>query len=630
MVMDDADRQRGKDMSHKGSDAYGRLRQGIDRHLLFVALCLLALCWLSLGSAWASSFLPADQAFQFSAQSGGPGRLALQWKVAPGYHLYRSMVHVQLAPSNVQMGKLQLPAGTLLDDPAFGKVQVLEGDNRILLPYTVQGKLPQKIEVTSTFQGCANAGVCYPQQKKTIAVSLAAQPLVERAPLASTSTAVSPAPSSPQPSLLPPASNAASLAHGLQERFGWTLVLFFISGLGLAFTPCVFPMIPILSGIIVGQKERPNRSRAFALSLAYVLGMALTYTIAGIAAALTGAYLQAFFQSPWVIGAFALIFVLLALSMFGFYELQVPSAIQTRLSRLGKGGHLFSSFVMGILSALIVGPCVAAPLAGGLLFVSQTGNVLLGALALFALSMGMGVPLLLIGTSAGQLLPKAGPWMDGIKAIFGVLMLGVAIWFLSRILPGSVTLLLWALLAIFSGIYLRALEPVENGGWTLFRKALGVALLAYGLVMGVGALQGQESPLHPLPTLNPSGAAPAQQATLSFQVVKTPAALAAALQAAQGKPVLVDYWAKWCVECARMDQIAFRDPRVQKALGDYVLIRVDVTASDADSQKLLKRYHLAGPPAFIHIRKDGKVAAVQEGYLGPDAFLHWLAVDSAT
>ncbi|MBU2754139.1 protein-disulfide reductase DsbD [Acidithiobacillus sp. CV18-2] len=594
-----------------------------DRLRAAVLALLVLFCALWGSAAWAGQFLSPDQAFRFSAESAGAGRLALEWQVAPGYHLYRSRVRVQLAPSNVQMGKLQLPPGKLLDDPAFGKVQVLEGDNRILLPYSIVGNAPKEIQVTSEFQGCANAGICYPQQKKTITVSLAPKLLAESAPLASSSSRAATSVSLLHPAKAPQ-SNAQSLASSLRESFGWTLVLFFVSGLGLAFTPCVFPMIPILSGIIVGQKERPGRTRAFALSLAYVLGMALTYTIAGIAAALTGAYLQAFFQSPWVIGIFALIFLLLALSMFGFYDLQMPNAIQSRLSRVGKGEHLFSSFVMGILSALIVGPCVAAPLAGGLLFVSQTGNVLLGALALFALSLGMGVPLLVIGTSAGHFLPKAGAWMDGIKAIFGVLMLGVAIWFLSRILPGSVTLLLWALLAIFSGVYLRALEPAPAGGWSLFRKALGVALLAYGLVMGVGALQGQSDPLHPLAVMTSGPATSHHAAELSFQMVKSPAALQAALQTARGKPVLVDYWASWCVECARMDKIAFRDPAVEKALRGYTLIRVDVTASDADSQALLKRYQLAGPPAFIHIDSNGRVAAVQEGYLGPDAFLHWL------
>ncbi|MEY2341210.1 protein-disulfide reductase DsbD [Acidithiobacillus sp. IBUN Pt1247-S3] len=615
-------------MKFERSGAYEYLMRIHAGRSLVSILGLLGLCWLLLGSALGSSFLSPDQAFQFSAHSAGAGKLSLQWKVAPGYHLYRSKVQVQLAPSNVHMGKLQLPPGKLLDDPAFGKVQVLEGDNSVLLPYTITGTAPKMIEVTSTFQGCANAGVCYPQQKKTIAVSPAPRLLAETAPLVLSSAAVQTSPTVSAPTPVAPQSNAATLAKALQKSFGWTLVLFFVSGLGLAFTPCVFPMIPILSGIIVGQKERPSRTRAFALSLAYVLGMALTYTIAGIAAALTGAYLQAFFQSPWVISAFALIFVLLALSMFGFYDLQMPSAIQTRLSRVGKGGHLFSSFVMGILSALIVGPCVAAPLAGGLLFVSQTGNVLLGALALFALSIGMGIPLLVIGTSAGHFLPKAGPWMDGIKAVFGVLMLGVAIWFLSRILPGSVTLLLWALLAIFSGVYLRALEPAAAGGWNLIRKALGVALLAYGLVMGVGALQGQTDPLHPLAVSTTSSSPSVNPTELSFQVVKSPAALDAALQAAHGRPVLVDYWAKWCVECARMDQTAFRDPQVEQALAGYTLIRVDVTANNASSQALLKRYRLAGPPAFIHIASNGQVAAVQEGYLGPDAFLHWLGTSS--
>ena len=576
-----------------------------------------------------AAFLSPDQAFRFAAKADGPGRLELTWTVAPGYHLYRDRIRVSIAPDTLHLQKIDLPPGKELDDPAFGKVRVLEGKNTVVAHYTSDGPLPSVIAVSSTFQGCANAGVCYPEQHKTIDVDLGA---ATAAPTAS-ATAASASSAVPSTRVAPTAqSNARALAGDLQDRFWLTLGLFFLSGLGLAFTPCVFPMIPILSALIVGQKDHPGRARAFFLSLAYVLGMALTYTLAGVLAALTGAYFQAFFQSPWVLAAFAAIFVLLALSMFGFYELQMPSSIQSRLSTVGRGGHFVGSFVMGVLSALIVGPCVAAPLAGGLLFISQTGNVLLGALSLLVLSLGMGLPLLVIGTSAGHLLPRAGPWMDATKAVFGVLMLGVAIWLLARILPGDISLLLWATLAVVCAVYLHALEPIPSAapGWHYLRKGIAVLLLAYGLLAGYGALTGHGDPLEPLG--RPATAVPASTsavqtagtAELHFTVVKSPRELESALAAAHGKPVLIDYWAQWCIECARMDKVTFANAKVRRALAGDALIRVDVTADTAASKALLQRFHLVGPPAFIRLDASGQVEKVQEGYLGPEAFLRWL------
>ncbi len=587
-----------------------------------MVFCSALLLWgLMSPLASAEHFLSPDQAFHFSATLVSPNHLQLRWDVAPGYHLYRDRIKIALLPDNIVPGKYTLPRGVMLNDPAFGKMRVLEGENTVTVPFAVKGTEPHSLVVKATYQGCANAGVCYPEQSKTVQVPLQAA-LSSEPPAAPTPH--------PHPGELHPSSNAGALAGALQDSFWLTLGLFFLSGLGLAFTPCIFPMIPILSALIVGQeaKRGGQKSRAFALSLAYVLGMALTYTSAGVLAAITGAYLQAAFQNPWVLGAFALIFVLLSLSMFGFYELQMPSSLQTRLSRMGRGGHLFSSFIMGALSALIVGPCVAAPLAGALLFISQTGNVFLGGLSLFVLSLGMGVPLLIIGTSAGRLLPRAGAWMDAVKAIFGVLMLGVAIWLLARVLPGPVSLALWAALAIISSIYLGALDSLtaEVAGWRRFWKGIGIVLLAYGLVMGVGALSGASDPLQPLARfLQVSKGTQAQSsAALHFTVVKSPAALDAALQQAKGKPVLIDYWASWCVECARMDRVTFATPAVEKALGNRVLIRVDVTQDDASSRALLKRFNLVGPPAFMAIGSNGQVQAQQEGYLGPQAFLHWL------
>ncbi|OCX68488.1 thiol:disulfide interchange protein [Acidithiobacillus thiooxidans] len=590
----------------------------------FIILCSAVLLFgLSASYAHADHFLSPDQAFSFSAKLSSPDHLQLRWDVAPGYHLYRDRIQVSVLPTSILLGKYTLPKGVMLNDPAFGKMRVLEGENSVIIPFSVKGTPPDTLTVKATYQGCANAGVCYPEQSKTVQLSLLAP---ASAPIP---TASLPSPHS-RSSQVKSSSNAGVLAGALQDSFWLTLGLFFVAGLGLAFTPCIFPMIPILSALIVGQeaKRGAQKSRAFTLSLAYVLGMALTYTIAGVLAAITGAYLQAVFQNPWILGAFASIFVLLALSMFGFYELQMPSSLQTRLSGLGKGGHLFSSFVMGALSALIVGSCVAAPLAGALLFISQTGNVFLGGLSLFVLSLGMGLPLLIIGTSAGRLLPRAGAWMDAVKAIFGVLMLGVAIWLMARVLPGAVSLALWAALAVISSIYLGALDALgaEATGWRRFRKGVGILVLAYGLVMGVGALSGASDPLQPFSRVLEAGkgADRSQQAALHFSIVKSPQALDAALKQADGKPVLVDYWASWCVECARMDKVTFATPEVENALRNRVLIRVDVTRDDANSRALLKRYNLVGPPAFMAIGANGQVQAQQEGYLGPRAFMRWL------
>ena len=590
---------------------------------LWSGICgVLLLSWLSLGCA--GTFLTPDQAFHFEARLSGRHQLQLHWDVAQGYHLYRDRIKLSVTPSNVLLGHYTLPAGVELNDPVFGKTRVLEGKNTLTVPFTVQGTAPAFIELKSTYQGCANAGVCYPEQVKTIKLALTQQAVPPPAAMP-----VVPPPGTAVPAAaVSPVNDAGALAGALRDSFWLTLGLFFVSGLGLAFTPCIFPMIPILSALIVGKEagRGPQRSRALGLSVAYVLGMSLTYSIAGVLAAVSGAYMQAAFQSPWVLGAFAFVFVLLALSMFDFYELQMPSGIQTRLAGMGRGGHLFSTFVMGVLSALIIGPCVAAPLAGGLLFISQTGDVFLGGLSLFALSLGMGVPLLIIGTSAGHFLPRVGAWMNAVKAVFGVVLLGVAIWLLTRVLPGPVSLALWAALAVISAIYLGALDAIPAGasGWRRFWKGLGVLMLVYGLVMGVGALGGGSDPLQPLTGYTAAVPPENRAEALHFTTVKTPEALQSALVQARGRPVLVDYWASWCVECLRMDKVTFADPQVVAALRKRLLIRVDVTQDDAASRALLKRYNLVGPPAFIAVAADGRTTAQQEGYLGPEAFMGWL------
>jgi thiol:disulfide interchange protein DsbD len=395
-----------------------------------------------------------------------------------------------------------------------------------------------------------------------------------------------------------------------------TSLWFFGFGLLLAFTPCVFPMIPILSGIIVGQGSRMTTRRAFVLSVIYVLAMSVTYTIAGVIAGLFGANLQAALQNPWVLSSFALVFVLLALSMFGFYDLQLPSSWQSRLTDLSnrqRGGTLIGVAVMGFLSALIVGPCVAPPLAGALIYIGQTGDPWLGGLALFSLSMGMGAPLVAVGTLEGRYLPRAGGWMNAVKAVFGVALLGVAVFLLERVVPGWVSLLLWSALFIISAVYLGALEPLgmDASGYRRLWKGLGLVFLAYGVLLMIGAASGGGGDvLQPLKGVGVAGAAPGTgQASsgLSFKKVKGTAGLEAGLAEARaaGKPVMLDFYADWCIACKELEKFTFSDAAVQKALDGAVLLKADVTANDADDQALLKSLGLIGPPAILFYGPDG-------------------------
>ncbi|WP_241791367.1 protein-disulfide reductase DsbD [Acidithiobacillus thiooxidans] len=590
----------------------------------------------STNSVHRSPFLAPAKAFRFKARIAPIDTLVLQWIAAPHYHLYRNRITLQVSPRSAHLAPYTLPPGKPMNIPGVGTLAVYEGDTTtIRVPVHFTGTAPKQLRVTSSFQGCANAGVCYPVITKSYTLSptgMVASTVRHAPALADTHLALQ---KPVQPSVV--AGQYGQFAAGLAGgQVPLTLLLFFLAGLGLAFTPCIFPMIPILSSLVVGQGDtqltvKQSRRHAFWISLAYVLGMSLAYTVAGVLAAITGSYLQAFFQNPWVLSGFSALFVVLALSMFGFYELQMPNAIQSRLSRYGKGGHFFSAFVMGVLSALIVGPCVAAPLAGALLFIAHTGNVVLGGLALFLLGLGMGVPLLIIGTSAGHFLPKSGAWMNGVKAVFGVVLLGVAIWFLSRIVPGPVTLALWSALAILSGIFLGAFAA-NSGGWPRFFQGLGILAVVYGVVLGVGASAGASLVLEPLAPFvaKEVSVAPLQNHALQkhhplhFTVVRSLPQLQSALAAAKGHPVLVDFWATWCVECQRMDVETYDNPRVEKALQPLTLIRVNVTASDAASRHLLHHFQLFGPPAVLLVNAQGHLVAQYEGYEGPETLLQHL------
>jgi thiol:disulfide interchange protein DsbD len=404
------------------------------------------------------------------------------------------------------------------------------------------------------------------------------------------------------------ADDVSKMAALLKGGNFWIIISFFFgAGLLLALTPCVFPMIPILSGIIVGRGDKITHKHAFLLSLAYVLGMAVTYALAGVAAGLTGDLISNALQTPAVLGSFAAVFVLLSLSMFGFYELQLPTALQSKLSQTSNqlhGGHLSSVFIMGALSAIIMGPCVAAPLAAALLYIGQSHDALLGGVALFALALGMGAPLLLVGASAGALLPKAGAWMEAVKRFFGVLMLALAIWIVQSLLPMSVQMLLWATLLIISSSYLHVLDvlPHNATGLQKFQKGVGTFTLLLGIAYLIGALSGAKDILRPLAGISD---AHAQVAVQKFQRIKDFAEFEQRLAQSQGKIVMLDFYADWCVSCKEMERNTFSNPAVQTQLNTMVTLQIDMTQNSAADKDLLKHFGLYGPPAILFFDTQG-------------------------
>ena len=563
----------------------------------------------SFGFGADDELLPPDEAFQLDVQVSDANTLTASWVIAEGYYLYRHKFDFIIEPTpGVTLLPVQMPDGEHKTDEFFGEIQVYHQLAEAVIPLQRSSTAETAIALTVKYQGCAERGVCYPPISKIINLVI---------PPAAAATVISDSSGTTGTDDNSALSEQDSIArHLTEDNLFATLLAFFGFGLLLAFTPCVFPMIPILSSIIVGQGETITARKGFVLSLVYVLAMALTYTVAGVFAGLFGENLQAAFQNPWILSSFATVFVLLSLSMFGFYELQMPAFIQSRLTNVSnrqKGGSLGGVAVMGFLSALIVGPCVAAPLAGALIYIGQTGDAVMGGMALFALSMGMGAPLIAIGTGAGKLLPKAGPWMDSIKAVFGVMLLAVAIWMLERILPGEASMLLWATLLILSSIYLSALDalPVEASGWARLWKGVGVILLAYGILLLIGAASGAHDPMRPLHNMSAgssTGVAQQAHAELKFKRIKSVADLDRELAAAKqlGKPVMVDFYADWCVSCKEMEKYTFAKPEVQQALASAVLLQADVTANDADDKALLKHFRLIGPPSILFYDSTGK------------------------
>ena len=621
---------------------------------------------IQIGASGEDEFLDPEVAFVLSAVAAGPDAIETRWHIAEGYYLYRKKFRFKAADgSGASLGEAGFPTGMIRDDEYFGPMEVYYGSVAALVPVAraAPAAAGSAIDVDITYQGCADAGLCYPPITKTVSLLL---------PAALADTGAGAAPGGGVSSLLDPegrgetpelsklqAPSAAGVAPGApvppdlaaagvvpsmpglpglgatdaepielpeQDRVAaalmsgnrWLVILsLFGAGLLLTFTPCVLPMVPILTSIIVGQgTDRrsgvASTRRAFMLSLIYVLAMALTYTVAGVLAGLFGANLAAAFQDPWIVSAFALVFVLLALSMFGFYDLQIPTSWQARLAALShrqRGGTYAGVGVMGILSALIVGPCVAAPLAGVLIYIGRAGDPVLGGIALFALGMGMGVPLIVAGVSAGKLLPKVGAWMNAVKAVFGVMLLAVAIYLIERVVPEPVALLLWAALFIVCAIYMGALDSLsaESGGWRRLWKGTGLVMLVYGVLVMVGVAGGGGDLFRPLKGIGLLAGEGAER-ELEFRQVKGIDGLNAELRpaAARRQVVMFDYYADWCVSCKEMERFTFSDPAVQTALSNVLLLQTDVTANDALDKALVAEFGLFGPPAILFFGPDGR------------------------
>jgi len=590
--------------------------------------------------------LDPEVAFQPEISVDGDA-VFVRFEIAPDYYLYRD--RLKAAADGASIESAVLGEGERKDDPNFGTVHVFHDQLDTQLAVDAEG--PYTLVIG--YQGCADMGLCYPPMEKAWRIDPAAGsaepveevpgdlgelPSVADLPATEGGPAAAPAESTgttAAPARTPPAEGASETDRITQQLESGNLaaiVLGFLAlGLLLALTPCVFPMIPILSGIIAGQGEHITTRKAFVLSLVYVLAMAITYTIAGVLAGIFGANLQAAFQNPWILGTFAAIFIALALSMFGFYELQLPSSLQSKIMQAQnrqQGGTLTGVAVMGFLSALIVGPCMAPPLAGALIYIGQTGDAVLGGLALFALSIGMGLPLIAVGTLGGKFMPKAGTWMNVTKAVFGVLLLGVAIWMLERVLPASVALLLWSLLILTSAVYMGALEPIREGAsnWMRLWKALGLVLLLWGAMILIGvAAGGKGTVFAPLAGISVGGGSGGQAAELQFRQVGNEAELDEALAQAQaaGQPVMLDFYADWCVSCKEMEHNTFSDPEVQRALDGFLVLQADVTDNTAEHKALLKRFDLFGPPGIIFWDADGERVRQHwvVGYQPPETFL---------
>ncbi|MCU1718241.1 protein-disulfide reductase DsbD [Pseudomonas sp. 5P_3.1_Bac2] len=531
-----------------------------------------------------ADFLPVRQAFQLSLISSSAEHIKLRLVAAPGYYLYRHRLAFASDNAEVKLGAAVLPAGKAKTDDYFGDVEVYYEILDIDLPVT--NPQQRAFNLSVTYQGCADKGLCYPPETEQLSIADAAGNSANNTPASANTPATSTA-------------------------WSWSdLALFFLGGLALTFTPCVLPMLPILTGVVL--RGQPGGARSLALALAYVLPMALSFAILGALMGLFGAELnlQARLQSPWVLVPFALFFSLFGAASLGFLELRLPAFIDGPLQRLNQrqqGGTLGSAAVLGVLSSVLVSPCVSAPLAGALLYISSSGDALGGGLKLLVLGLGMGAPLVLLAVGGGALLPKSGSWMLIVRNAFGALLLAVAIWLLERVLPGPVSLALWGLLAGGVALWLGVLELTPKTHHQKVAQAIGLPFLVYAVVAWVGALQGHDDPLRPLGLINQSAQASQVPVAGQWQIIKDPAQLDATLLAAKnaGQPLLLDWYADWCISCKVIERQVFTSPEVGKLLGDYQLIRFDITESNAAQRAVLDRYKLFGPPAIQLFNRQG-------------------------
>ncbi|MET0352312.1 MAG: protein-disulfide reductase DsbD [Rhizobacter sp.] len=600
--------------------------------LLRVAAACLA--WAAMAApalAAGDEFLDPEKAFVLSASTPSASSVSVRYDIAPGYRMYRERFAFEADGGATVTA--DLPAGERKFDDTFQKeVELHRG--RLDIPVSVTGATaPFTLTVTS--QGCADAGLCYPPQQQALRVQVADGRVVSVALVAGDPAAPTAAPTATPAEVTAssaPVGTAGRIESALQS--GNLVVVagvFLLAGLLLSFTPCVLPMVPILSSIIVGQGAPVSRARGFALAASYCLGMALVYTAFGVGAGLLGEGLAASMQNPWVLGAFASLLALLSLSMFGFYELQMPGFVQNKVSEASgrlSGGKFAGVFAMGGLSALIVGPCVAAPLAGALVYISRTHDVVIGGVALFSLACGMSAPLLLVGLSAGSLLPRTGAWMERVKHVFGVMLLAVALWLVSPVLPAWALMSMTGALLTVTAVYLGAFDRLRDGatGMTQLFKGVGVVMALVGAAQFVGALSGGRDTFQPLAHLASRGGAPAAEAEgPAFRRVSTVAELDQAIAAA-GRPVMLDFYADWCVSCKEYERFVFTDDQVRQRMDGFTLLQVDVTANNAHDKTLLKRFGLFGPPGIVFFGADGRenTAARVVGYQPSHEFVRTL------
>lgn len=582
--------------------------------LTLLAIMPASAAWAAFGSnsLGGQDFMPVDEALPFSFTTTDSGVL-LRWDTAPGHYLYRERISITPMSPDVTAAAPSFSApGVETQDPYFGTVNVfhepVEARVDLNLP---KGTREATLQVT--YQGCAEAGLCYPPQTRDVLYYASRSQAATPEP-ASTNNGSGSAPgTTPQTRDL---DSATGLAGFLSEQSLAVIALVFLAlGLGLTFTPCVLPMVPIIS-TLVSSRNTSSTGQALILAVSYVLGMALTYAAAGVVTGMLGASfnLQAQLQSPWVLGTFAALFVAFSLAMFNVFDLQLPQSIQNRLNQASQnlsGGRVLSVFGIGALSALVVSPCVSAPLAGSLLYISTTQDAVVGGIALFALGLGMGIPLILVAVGGRQLLPKTGAWMNVVKAFYGVMLLAVAIWLLERMIPAWLTLILWGLLAAITGVQLGAFDQAR-AGWQRTWKGAGLVLFAWGLALLAGALSGASDPLKPLSPFMASanGSASSSTAHSSFQRLEDPKAILAQLATASaaGQPVILDFYADWCISCKIMEREVFSKPAITNAMAPYTLLQIDMTDNTPEQQALLENLGLFGPPAILFYDAAGQEA----------------------